>query len=176
MRSTKKSSVFRKIEKYADSIETAIASVSFVFMCLFVLTTIVFRYVLHQPIMWTEEASRYLMITGIFLAMPVAVHEHVHLGVEVFINVLPKTAKRIVGVFSEVVTLAAYIAIDYACYKFVLSALSSGQTSPAMHIPMVAMYFIIFLGFLLATIVQVANMIDESIAMRRSNEDGGIEK
>ena len=66
-----KKGILARIGQYADRIETAVASIAFAFMCLFVLTTIVYRYVLRQPISWTEEASRYLMITGIFVAMPV---------------------------------------------------------------------------------------------------------
>lgn len=94
-----------KIGQYADRIETAVASIAFAFMCLFVLVTIVFRYVLRQPISWTEEASRYLMITGIFVAMPVAVRSHVHLGVDLFINLLPKGGKRFAEFFSDAITI-----------------------------------------------------------------------
>lgn len=161
MNSSSKESLFVKIARYADTIETLIASTAFVFMCIFVLTTIVYRYVLRQPISWSEEASRYLMITGIFVAMPVAVRDHVHLGVEVFINILPKTVRRIAHIFSDIVTLTAYIAIDYACFQFVLKTLAGNQTSPAMHIPMVYIYIVINIGFVLATIVQISNMVIE---------------
>lgn len=154
-------SIIAKVGRYADLAETAIASVSFVFMCIFVLTTIVFRYILRQPISWTEEASRYLMIIGIFVAMPVAVRSHVHLGVDIFINLLPSAGKKIARIFSDVIALIAYIAIDYACYLFVLKSLAGNQTSPAMHIPMVWMYAVIMVGFVLATIAQLANMIEE---------------
>jgi len=132
-------------------------------MCIFVLTTVVYRYVLRQPISWTEEASRYLMIVGIFVAMPVAVRDHVHLGVDIFINLLPKAGKKLAHLFSDLVTLAAYVAIDYACYLFVVKAIAGNQTSPAMHIPMVWMYIVIMIGFVLATIVQLTNMIEEHI-------------
>lgn len=109
----KKENFITKISRYADAVEVAIASVAFAFMCIFVLTTIVYRYILHEPISWTEEASRYLMIVGIFFAMPVAVRDHVHLGVDIFIGLIPVAGKKIVHVFSDIVTLLAYLAIDY---------------------------------------------------------------
>lgn len=161
MKNSSPKSLFVKIAGYADTIETLIASIAFVFMCIFVLTTVVYRYVLKQPISWSEEASRYLMITGIFVAMPVAVRDHVHLGIEVFINLLPRTGRRIAHIFSDIITLIAYIAIDCACFQFVLKTLSGNQTSPAMHIPMVYIYIVINIGFVLATIVQISNMIIE---------------
>ena len=160
-----------KIGQYADRIETAVASIAFAFMCLFVLVTIVFRYVLRQPISWTEEASRYLMITGIFVAMPVAVRSHVHLGVDLFINLLPKGGKRFAEFFSDAITLLAYFAIDYACYLFVIKALAGSQTSPAMHIPMVIMYIIIMVGFVLATVAQLANMVEEYVHHTTETEE-----
>lgn len=161
-----------KIGRYATMAETAIASIAFAFMCVFVLTTVVYRYVLRQPISWSEEASRYLMIVGIFVAMPVAVRDHVHLGVDVFINLLPNTGKKIARFFSDIITLAAYAAIDYACLLFVVKATGGNQTSPAMHIPMVWMYSIIMVGFILATIVQLTNMIEEYyVRGRRTAEE-----
>ena len=154
-------SVLSKIGRYADIAETAIASIAFVLMCICVLTTIVFRFILRQPISWTDEAARYLMITGIFVAMPVAVRGHVHLGVDIFINLLPPKGKKFAHLFSDIITLIAYIAIDYACYLFVVRSLAGSQTSPAMHIPMVWMYIVIMDGFILATIAHLANMIEE---------------
>lgn len=156
-----KSNLVSKIGKYANQAETAIASIAFLFMCIFVLTTVVYRYVLRQPISWSEEASRYLMIVGIFVAMPVAVRDHVHLGVDVFINCLPAAGKKIARVFSDIITLIAYIAIDYACFLFASQAMGRNQMSPAMHIPMVWMYVVIMIGFILATIVQLTNMVEE---------------
>lgn len=171
----KQNNLVSKIGRCATMVETAIASIAFAFMCIFVLTTVVYRYVLHQPISWTEEASRYLMIVGIFVAMPVAVRDHVHLGVDIFIDLLPKTGKEIARLFSDIITLAAYIAIDYACYLFVVKAMGGNQTSPAMHIPMVWMYTVIMIGFILATIVQLTNMIEEYAARNRKTA-GEVEK
>lgn len=170
MKGSSKESLFVKVARYADAVETFIASVAFVFMCVFVLTTVVYRYVLKQPISWSEEASRYLMITGIFVAMPVAVRDHVHLGVEVFIKLLPKAGQRLARLFSDFVTLMAYVAIDYACFRFVLKTLAGNQTSPAMHIPMVYIYIVINLGFVLATVVQVSNMAMEHLPLKPSDE------
>lgn len=150
-----------QIGKYVENIETVIASVAFILMCACVLITVVFRFILHQPISWAEEAARYSMITGIFIAMPLAVRGHVHLGVDIVVNLLPEKRRRFAHFFSDIITLIAYIAIDYACYLFVLKSLKAGQTSPAMHIPIVWMYFVIMLGFILATIAQITNIIEE---------------
>ena len=65
----------------------------------------------------------------------------------------------------------AYIAIDYACYLFVIKALAGSQTSPAMHIPMVIMYIIIMVGFVLATVAQLANMVEEYVHHTTETEE-----
>lgn len=167
-----KTNIILKIGQCADRIETAIASIAFVFMCVFVLTTVIYRYVLREPILWSEEASRYLMIMGIFVAMPVAVRDHVHLGVDIFINMLPKVGQKMAHIFSDVITLIAYLAIDYACYLFVVKTLRGNQASPAMHIPMAAVYGVIFLGFILATIVQITNMVADYTGIRDQKGEG----
>ena len=164
--------VFARIGDTAEKVETLIASIAFVFMCIFVLTTIVYRYILRQPIQWTEEASRYLMITAIFVGMPIAVRNHVHLGVDIFINLLPAKVKKAGQFFSDCITLIAYAAITYACWLFVLKALGQNQTSPGMHIPIVWMYIIIMVGMLLATIVQITNMISDYFVKKPSEISG----
>lgn len=166
-----KQSIFAKIGKIAEKIEILIASIAFVFMCLFVLTTIVYRYILKQPIQWTEEASRYLMITAIFITMPIAVKYHVHLGVDIFINLLPKSIRIAANLFSDFVTLAAYIATSYACLLFVLKALGQNQTSPGMHIPIVWMYIVIMAGMILATISQISNMLSTYLIKSTINQN-----
>ena len=167
-----KTNIILKIGQCAGRVETAIASIAFVFMCIFVLTTVLYRYVLREPILWSEEASRYLMITGIFVAMPVAVRDHVHLGVDIFINMLPKGGQKMAHIFSDMITLIAYLAIDYACCLFLIKTLKGNQASPAMHIPMAAVYGVIFLGFLLATIVQITNMAAEYTGMQTREGEG----
>ncbi|MGE4353809.1 MAG: TRAP transporter small permease [Oscillospiraceae bacterium] len=170
-----KKSVISRIGQFADTVETFIASVAFVFMCIFVLTTIVYRYALHEPISWTEEASRYLMITGIFIAMPIAVRDHVHLGVDLFINLLPNKGREIARILSDIITLIAYLAIDFACYKFVVKALAGSQTSPAMHIPIVIIYIIIIIGFILGTIAQFTNMVAEYMHKKTVRDEEAAE-
>ena len=66
------------------------------------------------------------------------------------------------------------MAIDYACYLFVVKTLSGNQASPAMHIPMVVIYSVIFFGFILATIVQISNMVVEYTGMQ--SRDGEEDK
>ena len=171
-----KGNVILKIGQYADRVETAIASVAFVFMCIFVLTTVVYRYVLHEPILWSEEASRYLMITGIFIAMPVAIRNHVHLGVDLFINMLPKSLQKAAHIFSDVITLVAYLAIDYACYLFVAKTMNGNQSSPAMHIPMIVIYSVIFIGFILATVAQISNMVAEYTGIQSWDGEERVEQ
>ena len=84
---------------------------------------------------------------------------------------LPKGGKRFAEFFSDAITLLAYIAIDYACYLFVIKALAGSQTSPAMHIPMVIMYIIIMVGFVLATVAQLANMVEEYVHHTTETEE-----
>ncbi len=165
-----KTGIFSRIYKVVSSAETAIACIAFALMCLAVLTTIVYRFILQEPMLWAEELSRYLMIVGIFVAMPVAIRDHVHLGVDMFIAKLPGRMHMIAKFISDCITLAAYIAICIACYMFLERTLAGSQMSPAMHIPMAIMYGIIFFGFVTGTISQIMNMIDDYFTKKTEAE------
>lgn len=63
-------------------------------MVVVVLVGTFWRYVLNDPILWTEEAARYLMIWMALIAASISMKRHEHLGVEILINRLPVKARK----------------------------------------------------------------------------------
>ncbi|WP_101910317.1 TRAP transporter small permease [Marasmitruncus massiliensis] len=159
MKGNEKKNLLRRISRSFDMVESTVALLSFLAMFIFVLITIIYRYLLHLPLLWTEESARYMMITGIFFGMSIAVRENAHLGVDIFINLLPKQSKKSVRLFSDIITLIAYLAILYSTYLFMAKTFAGNQTSPALKLPMYMIYGVIYAGFLLATIEQIIKII-----------------
>ncbi|MDR2391579.1 MAG: TRAP transporter small permease [Planctomycetota bacterium] len=137
----------RGMEKTLDIINSSISGASFVGMFFVVLAAIAMRFVLKIPFFWGEEAARYLMLVGIYFGMSIAVREKAHLGVDVFVNLLPPCVSRFVRLTAVVITTAVYLATTKICWDFAARMQKGSQTSPAMSIPMWMVYGIIFLGF-----------------------------
>lgn len=74
---------------------------------------VIFRYVIQNPPVWTEELARYLFIWQIFLATGLAFGRGSHIVVDVLILVLPTAGKRGLLIISTSVVLGFLIVLAW---------------------------------------------------------------
>ena len=63
-------------------------------MIFVVVIQVFFRYIMHRPLIWTEEASRFLFVWLIMLEMGHCVATKGHVKVELFIDLMSEKWKR----------------------------------------------------------------------------------
>jgi len=113
-------------------IALGLAGLGLVVMTGFVAWQVFGRYVLNQSPSWTEPASVMLMSWVIFLGAAVGVRDNTHLGFDVLIYVLPKGAKRILRMISDLIVLA--FGFGMVWYGAQLVGLTWNTTLPALGI------------------------------------------
>ncbi|MGO4888657.1 TRAP transporter small permease [Anaerobacillus sp. MEB173] len=102
---------------------------------------VLFRFVLNQPLAWTEELARYCLVWITFLGAAFAMSKKAHIGIEVFVNLLPSVLRKASIVLSTLVCIGFfYILIQQG---FSLSERSMAQLSPVLRLPMGAVYSVI---------------------------------
>ena len=84
----------RWLDRICGAIETVIA-LALAVMVLLVFGNVVLRYGFNSGITLSEEVSRWLFIWMTFLGAIVALREHGHLGVDMFVSRLPPLGKRV---------------------------------------------------------------------------------
>lgn len=92
------------------------------------------RYVLNDPILWTEEAARYLMIWMALIAASISMKRREHVSMNLLINPLPAVIKRIVGTLTSLAVAFFLLVLTREGITMVISARS--QISPALGISM----------------------------------------
>lgn len=103
-------------------------------MCVTVFMQVIFRYVLHASLSWSEELARYLMVWLTFLGAALGVRYKSLIGMEVLVKALPKLMKR--GVL-ELVTLFQLVFLAVVLvYSIKMTMMVHAQVSAAMLIPM----------------------------------------
>ncbi len=123
-------------------------------MFLVVIAQVIFRYVLSQPLPWSEELARYLMIWVACLSASEAYVKGNHVGVSFVIDALkPELRKTMV----LAVHLIVAILMGVIAYQgFILSSLLRTQLSPAMGLPMTWPYLAVPVGATLILIQALA--------------------
>ena len=116
-------------------------------MTLIVLLGVVFRYILKAPLPWSEELARYLMVWGASLGASVAYREGTHIAITLFVDKLHGETGKVITWFTQIIIIVfmAIVMVE----GFILVSKLSGQTSPAMEIPMAWPYLAIPVGCLL---------------------------
>lgn len=93
-------------------------------VCLFVVIIVCvslqvfFRYVLHDPLIWSEEVARLSFLWMVFLGLGIAERDNLHIAVEFFMDRIPQTMQKplrlAVEVFGIIVLLtASFYAVEF---------------------------------------------------------------
>jgi TRAP-type C4-dicarboxylate transport system permease small subunit len=74
-------------------------------MTIVVLLGVFFRYVMRQPLSWSEEVARYLMIWAASLAVSIGIMRREHLGITFLIGKFPPSFQKYIAVLVNLCVL-----------------------------------------------------------------------
>ena len=109
-----------------------------VVMVVVTLSQVIFRYVLTAPLPWSEELARYCFVWIVFLGAAIGLERGIHLGVDLFVNLLPGKLQAGLEVLSNVLIGCLAMAIIYASFPVI--EMNFLQRSPAMGVQMSWIY------------------------------------
>ena len=129
-------------------------------MVLSVTLGVFYRYFLKTSLVWTTELPRYLLIYITFLGGSLALRRGQHATIDILVNRLPKKIKSIVYVCQLFLVLVFIVVIAVLSLKLLLSPTIIGQLTPAMQLPMYAVFAVIPVSFMYMIIVQLYNIFE----------------
>ena len=158
-----------RISNRLNSVTEAVCCIFLLAMTLTVALQVICRYVLGAALTWSEEFSRYGLVWITFLGGSIAAKRGAHMGVEALVNALSAKMRKIV----QLLTLLAITGFLFvATVKGIeLALFNMNQHSPAMGVPMGAVYLAIPTGCL----IMLVHASEELIALFRASspEDPG---
>jgi len=148
--------ILLKILKWLDEhFEEYILSGLLVVIAVVMMLQVIMRYVFNASLSWAEEASRYAFVWSALVSIGYTIRENSILKVDTLVEALPAGLKHIL------VTLINLSVTLFFGYLFISSipavkrVIMTGQTSPALKIPLGWIYFAAIAGFFLATVRSV---------------------
>jgi TRAP-type C4-dicarboxylate transport system permease small subunit len=132
----------------------------FLAMITFIILFQVFmRYILKAAQPWPEELSRYCFIYSTMLSIGYCIRSKAMLRVDILVKVLPKIVQKLIEILIMLMSLALYVYLFYHSFSVVKFAQKSVQLSPAMHLPMYILYISAAVGFGLATLRTIQDIV-----------------
>lgn len=94
------------------------------------------RYIFNNSLTWTEELTRFLFIWSGFLSVSYCTKKCISIKVEQLLEMITPRQCAGVKVFTHTIELIFFIYLIPFAWSYLMSAVQSGQTSPACNIPM----------------------------------------
>jgi len=118
---------------------------------------VVFRYVLQQPLYWSEELPRYLLIWMSFLAAALAQKNEAHINITLAVTPLPTVVQRGIRLLANLVILGFLGVLVYS--GSLVTRITAAHRSTALQIPMAVVYAALPVGaalMMLYLVLQIA--------------------
>lgn len=126
----------RAIKWLDDNLEEFLLLVCLVLMTLIMGIQVFSRYVLGMSLSWSEELTRYLFIWSGFISVSYCSKRCLSIKIEQFVAMFPRKGRAIFKVVNHTFELIFFFYMIPFAYLYMMSAVKSGQVSPACKIPM----------------------------------------
>ncbi len=132
-----------------EHLEEAILCILLILMTIIMGVQVASRYIFSYSLSWSEEITRYLFIWSAFLSIAYCTKKRINIRVEQFVSMIPESAYSYIKLVDDIIRLLIFIYLLPFAYRYLTSAVHSGQLSPACGIPMYFIQVAPLIGFIL---------------------------
>lgn len=150
-----------------DSLEETLMVITLVLMTVIMGIQIFSRYALGASLSWSEELTRYLFVWEGFLSVSYCTKKCISIKIEQFVAMFPKRGKAVFKLINHTFELLFFFYLIPFAVKYLISAVESGQVSPACHIPMYYVQAAPLVSFVLVAIRIMQRWYAELQVVRR---------
>jgi TRAP-type C4-dicarboxylate transport system permease small subunit len=158
--------VVSRLSHWLNRITEVICSFILLAMVLVVTLQVICRYLLGSSLTWSEELARYSLVWLTFLGAGIAMKRGAHMGLQILEKALSQKAQRLTKLVS-LLSISSFLGLA-AFEGFQLALFNMKQHSPAIGVPMGAVYLAIPTG----TLIMLVHAAHELIAIWRHEPIG----
>ena len=141
-----------------DYLEETILLILLVLMTAIMGVQIVSRYVFQNSLTWSEELVRYMFVWSAFLGVPFCIKHGLSIKVDQFRNLFPIPLQKVLMYIDKIIIFLLFLVLFIYSFKVVRATYLSGQTSPAMQLPMWTVQISVTVSSLLSMIRSIQNL------------------
>lgn len=163
---TNQSVLLRWMDKVGQGIEFltgAICVGMFAGLIVVIMLGVVFRYIVVDPLQWSEELARFLMLWIGFLAMNIATRQDQHLKIDTLVERFPRKLAFVLEHFGNILIICFLLVLIVKGYRMTMGTM---MTASSMRFSMFWVYMSVPLGAGLSLVQLVLNMITRNAGRR----------
>ena len=142
-----------------------------ILICCIELAQVVARNVSFiSSLTWAEEFLRFCWIWSVFISLAYTIRKDSMLKVGALVDALPHNIGKIINIFVNLLLTAVMVYLGVYSTIVVDGIKKSGETSPALNWPMWIIYSIMVVGFFLAAVRGVQQIVLNIIHFGKGKE------
>lgn len=130
---------------------------------------VVMRYVFNNSLVWSEELTRYCFVWTAFLSISLCIKRQTSIKIDQLYNLMPTPIQRVIRLGTKIVMLLFFIYMLKYSLLVVNKTYLSQQRSPALGVPMFLVQLSAIVGFSLAGIRIIQNLVKD-FALQRNEK------
>lgn len=133
---------------------------------------IIMRYVFKASLSWAEEFTRYCFVWSVFLSISYSIKKGSMLKIDAVTSLMPKKVQKVISLLVEIIVFVFLLTLLINSSGVIERLVKSGQTSPAMELPMYYVYAATIVGFALGVIRSAQSIILSTMRLfdKKSNQ------
>jgi TRAP-type C4-dicarboxylate transport system permease small subunit len=151
---------WRKVCDGLEYISRVIVGGSILAIVLITIAAVWYRYVLNDPLSWTEQVCRILFVWSVFAGAAILYRRMLHIAIDMFLLMLPPQAQRIVLGINHVLML--FVGVMMVIFGGQISIDTLDQTFGALEITPASFYAAAPYCGILIVVFWVEKMLDPS--------------
>lgn len=144
----------KKVLKFLQGIENIIMLITFTIMVFASFAQVVNRNFLKLPITWFEEAAVYCMIYMVLIGTEIGLRDGTQVAVTAVVDRFHGKFRSLIDIISKAIVVIFSATIFYSSMGMLEMQIRTGQTSPALKLPMSVPYAAITISFGIIAVVQ----------------------
>lgn len=114
--------------------------------------SVIMRYIFNNSLSWAEEICKYLFVWSAFLSASLCLKRRSSIKIDMLLLALPPSMQRLLLIVGDIVMLVFFSYMLKAAWAVTSGLFRSGQTSPALELPMYCIYASTVVGFALCIV------------------------
>ncbi len=159
----------KTLVKTVDKIVEVVIVIFFAAILIVGLMQIISRYFYSMPIVWADEAQKYLFIWLIMIAAAYGIRKKKHVAADVVLGNVGPRVKAVMEVIIEIASLTLFVMFIILAPRMI--RVSMGTISPTLGIPMGYVYYAMLIGPIIMLFYTLVDIYEKYIGKKQGGAD-----
>ena len=157
------------VKKVLGNLDEIVISIALATVCIVLILQVFFRYILNNPLIWSEELARYLFIWLTMLGLSYNIRTDNNISMQLLYAKMSPTVRDVLDILTDLAAIGLFVLLLPSSCAYLKS--QTAILSSALKIPLGFLAASIPLSFLLSIIQLFVKLIKKIKTMCRKKEE-----